>query len=240
MSDTAITAAPPVEAAAPQTSAQPTAAPIQPPAAAQPQPIGITSDQLKQRLEEERRKAEERTRQKVVEDLGIPIDEARALVAKAKELEAEKLSELQRKDAEVAALKPRADRAAVLEAEVKRRADAALSTLTDEQREAVQSLAGTDPVAQLRAVDALRAFVPKPVPAAATDAATQKPPPAPLPAPATTAPPAAAPSPTQPNASPVSHLAEYERRQATNPVEAAHYLLKHQPAIAAEQKARGA
>lgn len=185
----------------------------------------MTTEQLNERLERERRK--------MLKDLGVEnVDDAKKALAdfKAKQeadkteaqRNAEKLSELERVKAEVAEL--RADSAA--------QAASAMAGLTDEQREAVKAIAGDDPAAQNKTIRAMAKTWAKPAtpatpatPAATTQAVTP---------PATTAP-AAGSAPAQVTTPPTDHKAIYKDLEKRNPAQAANYLSRHLREIYPEQ-----
>lgn len=257
MSDSAPEAAPQATAET-QAPAQGTAAPsvAQTSAAAQPsaQPkVEMTPEKLRERLEEERTKAAAKAKQEAesafLKALGVTnVDEAKAKIEAQKKLEEEKLSELQRRDKAIEDLKPKAERAATLEQVVKRQADAALASLTDVQRAAVQRLAGDDPVKVWDAIEVLAptwAKAETAAPAATPQPVAPAPAPAPAPRPiqagATTMPAPRAPSPTNPQQVTESPLATWERLKSEGkPHLAAHYYLLNSAAIIAAQKARSA
>lgn len=119
-------------------------------------------------------------------------------------------------------------------------AAAQLSALTAEQRAAVTALAGDNPAAQLRTIDALRptwAVAPPPPPAVAAPPAAPAPP-APLAAPANTAAPTNAPAASPPPAA-TDHLAVLKNLETTNPIRAARYRTTYAGEIEAATKARG-
>lgn len=81
-------------------STVPPPAPKQAPAT-EPQPketprVDMTPAQLKERLEEERAKGEKRAADQFAKDLGIPLDEAKRLIADAKAKDDAAKSEVQR------------------------------------------------------------------------------------------------------------------------------------------------
>lgn len=195
-----------------------TGAATPPPAAtATGAPVGITSDQLRDRLAEERTKAEA----KFLKDLGFEkADDLKALVKNAKAADDANKSEAEKLRARVGELEPAAKRVADLEAVVKARAESELASISEAQRAAVAAIAGEDPAAQLRAITALR---PTWATSTAAHGATA---PAAAPPPATTAPPNAAPTPA-PTTSPTNHKAVYESLKQSNPIAASQYLMRH-------------
>lgn len=120
-------------------------------------------------------------------------------------------------------------------------AAAQLSALTAEQRAAVTALAGDNPAAQLRTIDALRptwAVVAPPPPPVVAAPPPAPPPPAPLAAPANTAAPTNAPAASPPPAA-TDHLAVLKNLETTNPIRAARYRTTYAGEIEAATKARG-
>jgi len=117
-------------------------------------------------------------------------------------------------------------------------ATAQLSALTPEQRTAVTTLAGDNPAAQLRAIEALRATWAAPAPAAPAPVVAAPPPPPPAAPPANTAPPVGAPPAGAPPAV-VDHIEVLKSLEATNPVRAARYRTTYVREIEAATKARG-
>lgn len=218
---TASSAPPPV---APAQQAQPVAA---------SSPIGITSEQLKSRLDETREKAAKAERAAVLKEIGVSsIEEAAAASKAAREaLEAQK-SELQRlsEQREVAERERAALAAKVAELEpvVALRADAEFTKLSAEQQAAVVALAGDDKAQRLRVISALASTwsvgaAPSPSPPAAL-------PPPPTTPPATTS--AAGNSPASAATSaPANHRAQYEALKQSNPTAAALYLGRHAKSI---------
>ena len=178
----------------------------------------MTTEQLNERLERERRK--------VLRDLGVEnVDDAKTALAAFKAKQEADKTEAQRNAEKLAELdRVKADAAALRET-VSMRAASEMATLTDEQRDAVKVIAGDDSAAQLRAITALsKTWATKPAPVAATAPAPAAPPAA------TTAPPPTAPTGSSAG-SPPDHKAEYARLKATNPVAAAHYLVRYERQI---------
>lgn len=216
----------------------PVAAPVvavpiaaQPPIAEPAKPgakVEITSDKLAERFSEERRKAIEG----YVKSLGLPNEEAvKAAVTEHKRLESEKMSDLEKRDAQIKDLAPKAQRAAELESIVKAMADEQEAALTPEMRAAVDQLGGDDPARRLGVIKALRSAVPA-APLAAPPAVRP-----PVVAPANTAPSNSAP-PVAANNATVDHLAVLKSLEG-NPVRHQGYLARHRDAIVAARKARG-
>lgn len=161
--------------AAPSAPVQPAAAPAVLPAPAAPQVDHAKEPEqdpawLGKRLERERKKAaeatEKETRAKLLAELGIDDPEtAKKLVAEEKK-RAEERKSLEQRVAERDADKAR------IESELKAYREATatlaneqLATLSDEQKNAVLSLAGDDPAKQLKAIATLRPTWAKPAPA---------------------------------------------------------------------------
>lgn len=180
-----------------------------------PAPIGITSEQLKERLAEER----DKSRKALLAELGFEKPEdLKTLVTTAKQrAEAEK-TETERLTGRVKALEPLETEVAALREAVATQAKDALAGLTESQRAAVLAVAGDSPAAQIKTIAALR---PTWAGAPAAPAAPAEPPP-----PATTTPAGAAPAPA-PSSSPTDHKAAYEALKTRNPVAAAQYLTRH-------------
>lgn len=222
--------------------AAPPVIPPAPPAPTGPAKVDMTSEQLSARLQEERQKAEKKAAEKFASELGVPIDVAKAAIARAKELEAANLSELEKKDRRIAELEA-ANAVARIEG-AKPYAEAALKSLSDEQRQDVIELAGDDPVKQIRAVEKMRPLWDKAAKAEALAAAkaaesAEPPKPKPLPAPAHTAPQGGTP-PVPGSTTTVDHLAEYERIQAlpNGRAIASMYYARNAAAIDNARKAR--
>lgn len=199
-------------AVAPANGTPAPAAPAPPPG---PAPIGITSEQLKERLAEER----DKSRKALLAELGFEKPEdLKTLVTTAKQrAEAEK-TETERLTGRVKALEPLETEVAALREAVAAQAKDALAGLTESQRAAVVAVAGDSPAAQIKTIAALR---PTWAGAPAAPAAPAAPPP-----PATTTPAGAAPAPA-PSSSPTDHKAAYEALKTRNPVAAAQYLTRH-------------
>lgn len=220
----------------------PQAIPPAPPVPTGPAKVDMTSEQLSVRLKEERQKAEKQAAEKFASDLGVPIEVAKAKIAKANELEAASLSELEKKDRRIAELEA-ANAMARIEG-AKPYAAMLMAPLTDEQRQDVIDLAGDDPVKQMRAVEKMRPLWDKAAKAEALAAAkagenVEPPKPKPLAAPAHTAPQGGTP-PVPGSTTTVDHLAEYERMAAANPTVARMYYAQHAGVIDHQRKSRGA
>jgi hypothetical protein len=188
-------------------------------AAADEKAVKLTTAQLDERLERER--------MKVLRALGVETEEdAKAALADLQKRQDAEKTELQRLQEQVAALQGVTTERDALLTVVGQRAANELATLSDEQREAVQALAGDDPHKQLHAIETLRKTWAKP-PGGNGE---------PVPAPATTTP--TSPAPTAPTASAEDHLGEWERLQSNDPFGAAHYYLSNQAVIEQQRKAR--
>lgn len=142
-----------------------------------------------------------------------------------------------RAQAELDVLRATKVRAEQLEPVVVARVAREMATLSAAQQAAVKQIAGDDPAAQLRTIDALASTWTAAAPA--NPAAPPVPPPAappvPIPAPATSAPPNPAPPPPNPNPQP-NVLATYQALEKSNPVQAANYKLAHWGEIQAAQQ----
>jgi len=230
--------------------------PAQQPTAQSAKPVGITSEQLKERLDETRAKAARDTLAGVAKDLGVSVDEAKAIIAKAKAAEDANKSDVERLTAEKAALAARAAELDEYKGAVEIRAKAELGLLSEDQRNAVLSLAGEHPAKQLKAIETLRPTwqsieqarkaaedaaaearrLAEEAKKAADAAAAAPAPKPPLAAPANTAPAATAPPPAAADVANV--LATYEALEAANPMRAAHFFNNNYAAISAAKKAR--
>jgi len=178
--------------------------------------------------------------------LGVgSIEEAAAIIAKAKVAEEASKTKQQKDAEERAALEVRARRADELEVIAKQHAAAELAKLTPQQQAYVTKRAGEDSAKILSEIDDLnlllasmpRQATPVEVPASAAQAApataASKPP---MPAPANTSSPPATPPATPPSAP--NHLEVFERLRISNPFAATTYLEKHQRNIYAQIEAR--
>lgn len=205
--DTAAPVAPPSTQAAPPTAPAPTA----------PRADDQNPPWLADRLERERKA--------MLKTLGVESeDDAKKALADFKAKQDAEKTEAQRNAEKLSELDRTKARASELEATVKGRATRELAGLTEAQRVAVIAIAGDDPAAQLKTIDALASTWAAPA-TTATAPATTTTPPATAPASATTAPPRSAPpDTTQTQASPKE---TYQRLKATNPVQAAAFLKQH-------------
>ncbi len=169
---------------------------------------------LPMRLEQAKRSATG----EVLKALGVDnVEAAKAAIDKARAIEEQSKSELQRLNERLNSLEPKATRASALEDRLSRLADAELAKLTEQQRAAVLAIAKDDKTAALDTIEALR-----PTWAALAAPAVA----APLPAPAkTTAAPAAPPAST--TSATTDYRAVYESMKAENPLAAALYLDAH-------------
>ena len=152
--------------------------------------------------------------------LGVEsLDQAKALIEKARTLEEQSKSDIQKLTERLSALEPVAAKTAALQERLERQADAELAKLNDAQRAAVLAIAKDDKTAALDTIEALR-------PTWAALAAPAAAPPAPLPAPAKTTAATAAPATASPSAS-TDYRATYEALKAENPLAAAQFLNLH-------------
>lgn len=142
------------------------------------------------------------------------IEDIDAKLARLQELETSQLSEQERVKLKLQELEPKAARATQLEEAITALAQRELGGLSDLQKAAVLTLAGTDPAAQIKAVESLRP----------TWTSAQ----APVAAPATTS--AAAPPQSAPT-NEVNHRARLAQLQNENPFAAAEYARRHASAL---------
>jgi len=221
-------------AAAPPVAQPPIAEPAKPGAK-----VEMTSDELKRRLDQSRASA----LADFIKGLGVTDEAAlKAAVNDHKRLELEKMSDLEKRDAQIKDLAPKAARAAELEAIVKAVAEEQAAGLTDTMRAAVDQLAGDDPARRIAAIKAFRSALPAaplvaPAPTpVAPPAAAPKPPIQPG---ATTAPPPA-PSPSGVVSPHIDHLATWTALKERNDggYSAMQYYNRNTGAIIAAQKAR--
>jgi hypothetical protein len=249
------TPAPVAQPIAPAVVAAPIA-PIVPEVPADGAEIKIGSKAFQARLEEERVKGERKAAESFAASLGIPIDEAKRIIAEAKAKDDAQKSEVQRLTEQNAAKDAKLAQFAAYEATITARAATEFAALTDDQKAAVEKAAGPDPAKRLSIIDA---FAPTWAAAkanadatalaaakaaddakAAADAAAKAALPSPkVAAPASTAPAATPPAPAAPG-SPVNHAAVYEGLKKSNPAAAARYHTAHAGAIlAAGRQATG-
>lgn len=176
--------------------------------------VRLTSQQLKERLDETRAAAERR----ILSELGVDdLSKAKDALAKAAPRTDEKWAQL---EAAAAAQREKlAEMESLLAAVTHERATSALSSLPEQARKAIEE-ATDDPEERVALVQVLQAAgisVPQAVAAPAAPAA---------PAPAvSTAPPRSAP--VDASASPPNRREEYDRLKQANPVAAAHYLKRY-------------
>lgn len=197
-----------------------------PPAEKPPTAVGDLPDEaLRQRLQREREKGAAEARAAQLKSLGVENeDELKAALKDrqerldAEKSQADKLADITARHAETS------KRAQRYETIIKARATAELADLTDEQRAAVESLAGDDPAETLKAITALRPTWGKP--ATKDDAADEKPKPPPV----DTAPSRNS-APNDDNTSPPDHKAVWEAMKAKNPIAAAGYYNSHKQQI---------
>jgi hypothetical protein len=240
-------------AAAPETTnVTPVAAPVvaappvaQPPIA-EPAKTGakveMTSDELKRRLDETRSKTREEARLEFLKSFGVSDEAAlKTAIAEQKRLEDEKRTDLEKRDALIKSLEPKAQRADELLTIVKTMAEEQEAALTEAQKAVVAQLAGDDPAKRIGVIKALRSALPA-APIAAPQASAPVAPVAakpPLQPGANTAPPPA-PSPSGVVSPHVDHLATWDALKSRNDggYSAAQYYNRNMAAIIAAQKAR--
>ena len=120
---------------------------------ANPVLVDITSDKLAARFAEEREKA----RQKLLKELGYDKpDDLKAVLAAAREMQDKQLTEQQKLARERDELKPRAERATLLEQRLASLAQRELASLPDAARTAVTKHAGEDPERVLATIEMFR------------------------------------------------------------------------------------
>jgi hypothetical protein len=182
-----------------------------------------TPNWLPMRLEQAKRSALSEAQKA----LGVEsLDQAKALIEKARTLEEQSKSDIQKLTERLSALEPAATKSKVLEERLSKMADSELSKLTEAQRAAVMALAKDDKTAALDAIDVLRP----------TWAQTSSPnTPAPLPAPAKTTAAVAAPAAIE-QQSKTDHGAIYAAMKAENPMAAAQYLNRYARQIFPDSK----
>lgn len=241
---------PPAPVAAPPAPVAPPPAPVAPPPPPAPgEPAeGAEPAWAKARLE----RSKDAGRKEVLRELGIedPKDAKASLDALRAYQESQK-SELQKAQERAALVDPLVKERDAYKARLEAHAAIALAQLSPEQRAAVERLSGGDPARTAEVIEWLRPtwgsgappMIPlPPLPPATLTAPGALPPngaapPAPIAAGASTAPAGGAPPAATP---PVENkLAEYERLQTSDPVRAAHFLLRNHAAIDAARKTRG-
>ena len=173
---------------------------------------------LKPRLEQAERSAQSA----LLKRLGVDkAEDVEARLKRLDELEKSQLSEREIAQKERDALLAQANDAKRYSEVLTGRRDREFAGLTDAQRDAVTAVAGDDPVAQLKAIDALsKTWSRKPEeqkPAGDDE----------KPKPKDTAPPKDAPRGDGGNTSPVNHKEHYQKLKTTNPVLAGLYLNDH-------------
>ncbi len=169
----------------------------------------------------------ERHTKSLLAQLGVEkFDDVKTAIAELKKRQDAEKTETERLVAQVADLTGKAQKVEALEAVLAARANAELSNLTEEQRAAVQLIAGDDAAKRINAIDALR-------PTWTAKAAAV----APIAAPASTAPASPPPAAT---ATPTNNvLATYEQLSKTNPMAAAQYRVANWDAYLQAKNARG-
>lgn len=182
-----------------------------------------TPNWLPMRLEQAKRSALSEAQKA----LGVEsLDQAKALIEKARTLEEQSKSDIQKLTEKLSALEPAASKSKVLEERLARMAESELSKLTEAQRAAVMALAKDDKTAALDAIDVLRPTWSQPASPSA---------PAPLPAPAKTTAAAAAPAAIEQQGK-TDHSAIYAAMKAENPMAAAQYLNRYARQIYPDSK----
>lgn len=203
-----------------ETAAEGTAAPA---AEAPVATTESTPNWLPMRLEQAKRSALSEAQKA----LGVEsLDQAKALIEKARTLEEQSKSDIQKLTEKLSALEPAATKSKVLEERLARMAESELSKLTEAQRAAVMALAKDDKTAALDAIDVLR-------PTWSQHASQSAP--APLPAPAKTTAAAAAPAAIEQQGK-TDHSAIYAAMKAENPMAAAQYLNRYARQIYPDSK----
>ncbi len=212
--------------------------------------VRMSSAVLKERLAEERAKGEKA----VATALGVSVEDAKKIIADAKQKDDAQKSEVQRLTEQNSAKDLKLAEFEAYKGAVVVRAASELAGLTEAQRASVLKIAGESPAAQLVTIEAMRptwneaakqasdaAAQAKAIDdakaaaeAAAIVAKANAPSPK-VPAPAGTAPAAGAPPQAQPGAA-TNHLATYEALKAGNPAVAARYHSQHAAAILAAQR----
>lgn len=196
--------------------ADPIVAPTAPTTAPAQEPDDDKITLTQQRLNERLARAKKSAIEDALKDLGVEnVEAAKAAIAKARELEESKKSEIEKFSERVKALEPEAKRASELSAKLAKYADAELAKLTEAQRDAVVAIAGDDKARALDTIEALRPTWMAPI-AAPSNA---------LPAPAKTT--ASGPAPAATSTPSVDHKAIYEALKAEHPMKAAQYALLH-------------
>jgi len=156
----------------PEGGTPPAPAPVPPPAAAEPAKLDLTSDQLKERLREER----ERARGAFLKDLGFEkSDDLKGALGKLKELETASLSQQEKTEKELAELRTKAARADGTTELLKLVVDEQFSKLPESVQKIIDETADGDPEQRLllmRVVSAATA-------SASADPAAPPPPPGP-------------------------------------------------------------
>lgn len=178
---------------------------------------------LNGRLEQAKRSAQ----REMLAELGIDDPEKlKAIVKKASELEESSKSEIEKLTDKLSKLSPQAKRAEELSERLSKYADAELSKLTENQRAAVEAIAGEDKTRVLETIEALR-------PTWSTKPKDELEAAKPKPAPANTGSNGAAPP--EVSATKVDHKATYEALKQTNEYQAKRYYLAHRAEILASQ-----
>lgn len=133
---------------------QPTQQAAAPAAAAAPTPVSMTSDQLKERLGE----AGNAATKALLKELGFKSpDDAKAALKKLADLELATKTDAEKRQAELDALKPRAQRADELETQFTALVEEQFKTLPETVQKAIDAEAEGDPEARLILMRVLRA-----------------------------------------------------------------------------------
>jgi hypothetical protein len=209
-------------APAPDGTAAPAA--IETPAPEAPEPeVRMSPAKLKARLAEEAAKATART----LKDLGAKdVEDAKARIAKATELERASLSELEKRDARIKDLEPKEQRLTVLEQRFAAMVQTQFDALPETVQAAIDKKAGGDPEKRLELIEFMRETrgdEPAAPAAAPAVAATPKP--------ATTAPAAAAPRPTPER----TMFQQYQDLEKKSSILASTFYQTHRQAIEASR-----
>jgi hypothetical protein len=145
---------------APEAGAEGGAPPVAPP----PQEPGkrVSTDDmppeaLSARLEREAKKATDAATRAIADKLGMPIEQAAAMIAKAKELEDAQKSETQRLQEQLAALTPRATERDRMFDRLKELADLQYGELGDDHKAVVDDLSSADdPDTRIKVIASLK------------------------------------------------------------------------------------
>ncbi len=216
--------------AAPATPAAQPAAPVVQPAApvaaSAPAEVKLTSEQLKQRLADERRAAERQTLSRYGVEKPEDLD---AKLKKLADFEASQLTDKERTEKQLAELTKKATRAETLEAALSLAVQEQFDALPERTRAAIDSLNPSSIEDRLKYIRAFRSVTPLPEQGQPPPPPAPQPP-APPPAPANTAPVQPAPKPGG-----KTKYQEYEDLKARNHVAAGLFYQANRPAIEASR-----